>query len=487
MKRNKTYIINILAILIICTSISCHRNKLKTDEKKLTSQIKTEEEQRAYEQQLRLEKEQQLADSLAKLPKAFRLEEDRSIDPTHPPVIIDIEASREMPIVPVKVSDLFKNVQFTRLQQDPDSLLTKTSGRVVSSNNHLYLRTRWGSIIQYDKDGNFTQYICKSKLHYDPNKPFDRQIIRIEGASMPYLFNNKLYYKYENQINRKSYFLCFDENKGISIDLKNSIQEEKANPIRGKGDIILDFNTSSKKPHYSTNVFFINKNIIAYTSTRKVLSRQDNIVNLKNSKGDTICAFPDHDKITNYTGSTYRGVEDGTSYYFNGILHVRQAFNDTIYQVIPPNRLVPKYIINFGAKGLQSSLEAVNPHFDLSQKLIMQDILETNRYLFITYSQNYTCPNNSDKVKFSRVIFDKKNKKLIPIYTDEKAYISGKGAWPFAPQVNIKNDIGDIPFFWPYSTTPQGNPITEYNGDDINKIKQCNWNKNEKVIAIFYE
>ena len=456
---------------------------MKTDEKKLITQIRTEEEQKAYEQEIRLKKQQQIADSLAQLPKAMRLKEDRSVDQLNPPIVIDIEASRKMPITPIKVSDLFKSVEYTRIEQDPDSMLAQYSGRVICSDDYIYLHTM-GSIMQYDRMGKFVQYVCKSKLYFSHHNQMT--IVHMEGArSMPYIFNNTLYYKYEDQINDKLYFIAYDESKGSQPNLEQPDDIENIPKIRGNGEVIFDFNQTLKKPPYSTDIFFINKDIIAYTTTPKILECQDNIVNLRNSKGDTICAFPDYDKVTNYTRTVYRRQESGTKYYHKGVLHVRQAYNDTIYQVVPPNRLVPKYILNFGSQGLQSSLEAVDSHSDLSQKLILKEFLETNRYLFITYSKDIAAPYNKDKVKFSRVVFDKATHKIIPIYTDADAYAPGPRTWPSPPPVVIENDIDELPFFWPFNSTPQGDPMINYNGDDINKIKQGNLNKNAKIIGIY--
>ncbi|MDP3180270.1 MAG: hypothetical protein Q8M67_00450 [Bacteroidota bacterium] len=103
----KTRITTSFFILVILTiTISCGRNRLKTDEKTLAKQILTVEEQLAHDTELRAEREKQLADSIAKLPKGFRFKEDRSVDLNNPPVVIDIIGNRTNP-QKIKLSQLF--------------------------------------------------------------------------------------------------------------------------------------------------------------------------------------------------------------------------------------------------------------------------------------------------------------------------------------------------------------------------------------------
>ena len=95
-------------MLVLFTAISCKNNRMKTDEKSLVKQILTEEEQRAHEEQLRIEREKQLAHSIAKLPKGFRFKEERSVDPDHPPTVIDIAGNCRKDIKEFKLSDIAK-------------------------------------------------------------------------------------------------------------------------------------------------------------------------------------------------------------------------------------------------------------------------------------------------------------------------------------------------------------------------------------------
>ena len=74
--------------LIFVLFISCNQNKLKTDEKKLSEQIRTEEQEK-------LEAENKLGENIGQ-DSAFlgiRFQEDRAVDPKNPPQVIDIAGS----------------------------------------------------------------------------------------------------------------------------------------------------------------------------------------------------------------------------------------------------------------------------------------------------------------------------------------------------------------------------------------------------------
>jgi hypothetical protein len=176
-----------------------------------------------------------------------------------------------------------------------------------------------------------------------------------------------------------------------------------------------------------------------------------------NNKGDTLCQFTDFDRIINfnYTNGGRNAVEL-ESYFYNNALTIKQEYNDTVFRVIPPNRLLPIYIIDFG-KYKFNYVDGFNPNFDLSEKLMLNSLVETNDFLFIRYTQNYDCLNtrSKNKVKFYNTLFDKKLGKIYhnPGYT-------------FLP-VGIVNDIdGGMPF-WPDIITPQGEMMKLVSGKVI--------------------
>jgi hypothetical protein len=484
--------------LFLFIGVSCNRNHLKTDEKALTKQILTEEEQLAHEQSLREEREKHLMDSIAKLPKGFRFPENRSIDPQQLPVVIDIIGSRSKNPKEIKLSQLFSKVEYIRLEQTQDSLEFTLGIQFIVTPNHIYVKSGKGSIFQYDKEGHFVRTVCTGNLQFTSYKGgmmvSKEQADLFEGAQEVYWNGNKLCYQYENRPAQKSYLLTFDDNAGpeiSSFQLPGSIEGE--NRINGSGEILTEL---KKDPSlYSfPSPFLVGNNTLAFAQRRKPVRNPVNFIDVISTTGDTLCEFEDNDPIKNFSKSVYRGVDGGDTYYQNGVLHIRQSFNDTIYRLIPPNRLIPKYILDFGELGIKSANQGIDPGVDLSDKLVPQSFLETDRYLFIVYSKDYDCPNTakSGTLKYSKLMYDKKNKTLIPIYIDEAAFVpKGRTRWPSAPDTYIENDLDAMPFKWPSSVTGNGNPFSSFSGEELLKIKEQdlpfkNISKNDRVIAIYH-
>ena len=163
-----------------------------------------------------------------------------------------------------------------------------------------------------------------------------------------------------------------------------------------------------------------------------------------NNNGDTLCQFTDYDRIVNFSHGSYRTHAKLTSYYFNELVTIKPEYNDTVFRLIPPNRLLPVYVLDFGAYTV-NYMDGLNPDFDLSEKYMLYSIHETNNLLFLRFTKNHDGPTNRKKnaVKFYNAIFFKKEGKLYhhPGYT-------------LAPE-GINNDLdGGMPF-WPDFITPQ--------------------------------
>ncbi len=452
------------------------------------------------EQQLdkeRIDREKQLAGSLAKLPKGFRFKEERGIDPEGPPTRIDIIGNRTNP-QKIKLSRLFRKIDYIRLEQDPDSLLGKFAGEALVSRKHIYIQSRFGGIIQYDLQGHFVQYVCKNLTLYSNgistgssgNGP-----VKFEGTLKAYLFNDQLYYQYENRSTLKACLIVFDDRndyKNLTVQMPD--EKENKRSVRGKGMIILDMD-GSRVSYSKPFPYFLGAGTVAFSQSKKVLEKPMDFIDVVSASGDTLCRFKDFDLIRNFAKTTYRGVDAGDIYYQNGTLHLRQAFNDTIYQLNLPNRLVPKYILDFGNLGIKSAFEGVDPDVGLQDKLVHESFLETDRYLFVTYTKDYDCPNTARNgtLKYSRVIYDKKIKELIPVYLDEEPCMPGKKlSWPSAPEINIENDLDDFPFLWPDRVTEKGEPYVRFTPKSLSeKFGDDSWlgfkgmDEKDYMIAIY--
>ncbi len=484
-------------VIIVSTwlAFSCGGNKLKSNEKTLGQQILTEEEQLAYEAEFRAVTEKQLADSLAKLPKGYRIPENRHIDPEHPPVIIDISGYRTNP-QKIKLSQLFTKIDYILLEPVPDSSFYKQGNTGFLANDNFLYGCSANGIVQYNNEGKFIKYICKNDYHYTQINGYEmvteQDWSMFKGSSQPGLLNNKLFYRYENRAAGIALLMKYDEH---SDDVRMSLPtpETKNDEISRLGVTVAKLavrkNALMRPEFVPLGNLFVGNILI-----RKSLNGLKNFLSVTNNKGDTICTFEDKDPIRNFSKSVYRGVDSGNSYLFNGRLNLRQAYNDTIYQLIPPNRLVPKYVFDFGNLGIKSASEGIDPGFSLKDKMVFHSLLETDHYLFITYTKDYECSNTAKNgtLKYSRLIYNKKSKILTPLYLDEPPFISeGNLTSPSAPDANVENDLDSMPFRWPKFVTAKGEPFSKISGNELLKIKNKdlpvkNFSKNDWIIAIYH-
>jgi hypothetical protein len=161
--------------------------------------------------------------------------------------------------------------------------------------------------------------------------------------------------------------------------------------------------------------------------------------------GDTLCKFTDYDRIVNFTPTLTRNAIELASYSFNGLLTIKQEYNDTVFRLMPPDRLLPVYVIQFSGSEF-SYMEGLNPDFNLSGKYMLKSLHETNDFLFIRYTQNYDCldTRNKNAVKFYNALFNKKENKLYH-----------QPGFTLLPE-GMTNDLDGGISFWPDFITPQG-------------------------------
>jgi hypothetical protein len=198
-------------------------------------------------------------------------------------------------------------------------------------------------------------------------------------------------------------------------------------------------------------------------------------------KGDTICQFTDFDRIKNFSSNVYRTPTDLASYYYKGQLTIKQEYNDTIFRLISPDRLLPVYLIDFGNFKVSCN-DGLNPHIDLSNKFLLYSLYESDDFLFVRYTQNNSSVNNIKKnaVKFYNAIFNKKEGKLIhlPEFSN-------------TPRGLINDLDGGMPF-WPDYVTPQdemiklvsGKILKDYISSPSFKISDISDEKRQKQISM---
>ena len=186
-----------------------------------------------------------------------------------------------------------------------------------------------------------------------------------------------------------------------------------------------------------------------------------NMLGIIGKNGDTLATFAKLEQLKNYTKMQMRGTDWGTQYEKGGNLFFRSDFNDTIFQVIPPNRLQPVYVLNLG-KYKVSKQEGVDPGVSLEGKIIPQDWADAKNYIFMTFTKdNYDCPNTrkSKEVKIFHALYSKEKHQLF--------IVEGSPIDYDAPI--LKNDLdGGVPV-WPqsYMVDKNGEMLLSLKGSEL--------------------
>jgi len=450
----RTFLLCTIAALFF----SCGGNRMKNNEKALIKQILTEEEKLASDEAIRLKREQQLADSIAKLPKGFRFKEVRSVDSNMQPLVIDIAGSL-INIRDFKLSDVASAIKYIRMEAVPDVNLPRDlKYKYYLTDNYIVALNLYGTHL-FSKEGRFIRTVVKNEL---TGVEFNAKEDRIRfwndytlkgGGTSVWARGDNLFYLYSNNITGQKYIMEYDCSQDQPAP-DTRFDPENQNKISGLGQVLVDLNhgkTTPPPPRKHQGIMSIDpdgmyQRIGVFSPDRNTYISNlhgKNMLGIIGKQGDTLATFAKLEQLKNYTKMQMRGTDWGTQYEKGGNLFVRSDFNDTIFQVIPPNRLQPVYVLNLG-KYKVSKQVGVDPDASLEGKIIPQDWADTKNYIFMTFTKdNGDSPNTrkSKSVKIYHALFSKEKHQLFIVEgspTDYDAPI-------------LKNDLdGGVPV-WPQS------------------------------------
>lgn len=467
--KQKTICIKLIFYTLIITCLigltKCQqKNKLNSNQKELSDQIEKEEQ----------EKRESINGAVASIPDSippgFRFQEERSVDPQNPPTKIDLAGSLDNR-KDLKLSDVVTKIKYIRLESLPDSSIhTDLKYKYRLAGDYIVASNLYG-IHVFSKDGKFIQTVVKNEMTGVKMEPrikkllFNNDFFFQGGESTIWTKNNKLYYIYSNNYSGQRYLMEYDCSENY-VNSDFSFEPEKPEKIIGQGIPVIDFNhgnTTPPKPRDSRGMFSkspetIHKELTAFTpdgityidlkKNRSVEEIYNNttaskIMFVRNSRGDTLTSFKKHELINNYTKTVKRTTDSGNKYVKKGSLFLRTDFNDTIFKVIPPNRLLPIYTLNLGQYKV-SKQNGVDPGYSLQGKIIPQEWADAKNHIFLTFSKdNYDCPNNrkNKSIKIYHAIFFKDESKL---------YIVNREPTDYKKNV-LENNIDGGPSVWPIS------------------------------------
>ncbi len=470
--------------LIFFLFISCNQNKLKTDEKKLSEQIRTEEQEK-------LEAENKLGENIGQ-DSAFlgiRFQEDRAVDPKNPPQVIDIAGSLDN-VEDISLSEVASKIEYIRIEALPDSTLPRNlEYKYYLMDNYIVAVNLYG-IHLFTKDGNFLRTVVKNDFTgISYNEKMNTILIRDDhtktgGGTSVWAKGDNLFYEYSNNITGENYIMQYDCSQNQTL-ANTRFDPENPNKITGLGNIQFNLNFRKVKPMpvKSNGMWSINPEAYygemnLYSSGKGVYIKKihdKDMLAVFNSHGDTLTTFTKMEREDNYAKSLARGTDFGTQYEKNGNLFFRTDFNDTVFQVIPPNKLLPRYVLNLGIYKT-SILDGMDPDVSLEGKIIPMEWAETKNYIFLTFSKdNYDCPRNRKEksVKIYYSLYSKQHGKLKVVKGDPTDY---------SPNI-LNNDIdGGLPV-WPknYMIGKNGEILISLKGNELKSHVLSSWFKNSSA------
>ena len=152
-------------------------------------------------------------------------------------------------------------------------------------------------------------------------------------------------------------------------------------------------------------------------------------------KGDTLCRFVVNDAEDYMPTSTYRNAEVRDVYQYGGRPRLRMAYDNTIYELKDASTLKAVWRLDFGTLKRPTGKYVVEKVSNsLEGYWLLNDIIETSRYIFIWLAEGHDCPANrkAGKVKLYTILYDKQTGECfsLPPAKDEKG-VSDYPALPF--------------------------------------------------------
>ncbi len=458
-KSIERHLIFYISALTIIVSLSCSHNRLKTNEKKLINEIGAQEKEKKKTENISHDK--QKTETPVSFKTSIRYKENREVDPNNPPLELDILGTVNN-IHLLRLSDIASLIRYVKLQTPHDTSMLyepfykreDLMSTFTSDGEQIIFQGLYG-LTRFNMSGEYKETIWKNQTgieFYGGAVMLGRDFFGVSPQIPVTLSEGNLFFRFQDGYNGKSMIMKYRPKfvKNIFFESPPEVHAFKAIP----GDTL--FKTNSIFEGGFDRVYGAGQNMWAGVNNKWNAGGSGASLVTYNSSGDTICKFSDYGRIENFSKSEWRDLSGLDSYYYEGLLTIKPEYNDTLFRLIPPNRLLPVYIIDFGEYKV-NYMDGLNPDFDLSEKYILHSLHETKDYLFIRYTQNYDCTvaREKDKVKFYNAIFYKKERKLYH-----------QPGFTFTPE-GITNDLdGGMPF-WPDFISPRGDMMKLVSGKII--------------------
>lgn len=458
--------------LILITVFACKpRNKLNSDEQKLATEIKAEEQEKQDAEQAAWDAAPAIPDSL---PPGFRFQEDRSVDPQYPPKIIDISNFQNTK-KNFKLSDLIHEIKYIPLEDVPNKTNYKSFGYTPQlADNYVLIKSGF-SLFLFNRDGSFKDVVCESPNGYvetsGENEIHTASVSSLNSAKgiwgNVWTIGNKLFYRYVDNGAMKNYLMTYDMDSPQNAILLPADNEKYQ--VAAKGEIQASLGIE-REERFSEYIPLSNDSYAGINrKTKSAMNGQ--LMTSFSLNGDTLTVFPDYETINNYSHSVMRGNFPQFIYQYGNTTTFYNAFNDTVYRIVPPNRMIPSFILNFGEYKIETQ-EGFTPGQDISQKLYIDNFIETKKYIYLNLVSGYDSFNNRKEkaIKIYYAIYEKEKGQLYQLPVNPKGYYGVvDGYESFSIKMGVVNDIDGGLLFWPEKVSSNGEVYEVVTGETLKK------------------
>ncbi|MCJ7449847.1 MAG: DUF4933 domain-containing protein [Bacteroidales bacterium] len=450
----------LLILLNLITGVSCHRNRLRTNEKDLAQEIRIQENKNK-ESGLNVG-ENKSGITGNSFSSTIRKKEIRKVDPQRPPVLIQLPGEQDN-ARKFKLSDIAASVRYVKLETPPDTILLNDPfffrnsliSSIHSDGERIIFQGLFG-LTNFDMNGKYIGTIWKNEsgIEFYKGSPGMRlsDFFGILPSVPVSLFGDNIYFDFSDGPAKNGLVMKYKPRKERQIEVQSL--EELPGQSMIPGDTLLG--THNYSVDRFERIYGIGPDSWAGINNKWNSGKSGTLLVTYNDSGDTICSFTDYERIVDFTKNLYRRPVDLISYQSEGLLTIKPEYNDTVFRLVGPDRLLPVYIIDFGGFKI-SFKDGLDPDLDLSEKLMLKSLNETSDYLLIRYTQNNDSPNNVRKnaVKVYNVLFNKKRGKLYH-----------QPGFTLLPE-GMQNDIDEGMPFWPDFVTPRGEMMKLVSGKII--------------------
>ena len=341
----------------------------------------------------------------------IRYKGTRSVDPANPPVKLELAAAPADKML--DLADFYTGVEYVKLKHplsadgvgfmDDKELRLISNGRSsvsasfssggYAAGNYLIAGDKYGGYHCYDLSGKYIYSLAipgrlPEKDETNPNR------FRVYEAPFKTL--------QEINVNGDLCMLTiFGEGTSQNMSLEfHDIPSRKAftRPYTYTGFVPIPYNSETFFSLY----------------TNPLRTGQPFSFSFGIKSGDTLSRFVSHNPVPTSQGSGYSSPDLGSRTYYGGTLYLRQVYNDTVYRVTSPERLVPAYTLDLGVNRINV---ATDLYGDKEGKLIPGLWLETGKFVYASHTENENTETTrkDGSVKFFHSYYDKTGKKLYRI------------------------------------------------------------------------